>query len=170
MLTDAGFRPIYIDTSDQASAARRLPPFQLRAYDIQSGKVFWYYDPEYCACVYEGDQAAFDRYDQILRQQNDIAEYTDSEDEQVASLNALNFAMFPAPLYWYGGGWGGLGWLGGGWIGGGRGGGGHHHAGGGGGGGRGGGGGHGGGSGGGRGGGRGWGSGGGHSSGGGHRR
>src|SRR5208283_4410531 len=104
MLSDAGFTTIKIDTSEQVGLVENLPPNEIRSYAAQSGKVYWYYDPDICACVYEGHQNEFDRYQMALRQQNDTAQYAaESGDQEVASLNALNGTFFPPPLIWVGG-------------------------------------------------------------------
>ncbi len=104
MLSDAGFRTIQIDTSEQVGLAANLPPYELRSYAASSGPVFWYYDPKTCSCVYEGHQDDFDRYQMVVRQQHDTTEYAaESEDQEVASLNALNGAFFPPPIFWIGG-------------------------------------------------------------------
>jgi hypothetical protein len=112
MLSDAGFRTIQIDTSEQVGLAANLPPYELRSYAASSGSVFWYYDPKTCSCVYEGHRDDFDRYQMVVRQQRDTTEYTaESEQQEVASLNALNGAMFPPPIFWIGGFGGTLGGL-----------------------------------------------------------
>jgi hypothetical protein len=104
MLSDAGFHTIQIDTSDQAGLAANLPPFELRSYPASSGSVFWYYDPKTCSCVYEGHQAEYDSYSMMARQQSDTAAYAaESQEQEVASLNALNGAMFPPPILFFGG-------------------------------------------------------------------
>jgi len=104
MLSDAGFTTIKIDTSEQGGLVENLPPHEIRSYAAQSGKVYWYYDPDVCSCVYEGHQNEFDRYQMLLKQQNDTAQYAaESGDQAVASLNALNGAFFPPPLIWVGG-------------------------------------------------------------------
>ena len=104
MLSDAGFTTIKLDTSDKVGLVEDLPPYELRSYAVQSGKVYWYYDPDICACVYEGHQSEFDRYQMAIRQQNDTEQYAaESGDQEVASLNALNGTFFPPPLIWIGG-------------------------------------------------------------------
>jgi len=104
MLSDAGFTTIKLDTSVKVGLVENLPPYELRSYAAQSGKVYWYYDPDVCACVYEGHQSEFDRYQMTVRQQNDTAQYAaESGDQEVASLNALNGMFFPPPLIWIGG-------------------------------------------------------------------
>jgi len=134
MLTDAGFKTIQIDNSsaEQAGLAADLPTYELREYPISSGVVYWYYDPDFCSCVFEGNQEAFETYQMARRQQQDTADYVaESQDAEVASLNGINGMMFPPPL-WIGGyhNYYGGGFLGGGsGGGGGNGGGGHHHGG-----------------------------------------
>jgi hypothetical protein len=104
MLADAGFTTIKLDTDDKVGLVEDLPPHQIRSYAAQSGSVYWYYDPDICACVYEGHQSDFDRYQMALTHENDAAQYAaESDDNQVASLNALNVAFFPPPLIWIGG-------------------------------------------------------------------
>ncbi len=98
-LSDAGFHTVRIDTSEQVGLAANLPPYELRTYAASSGAVFWYYDPKVCTCVYEGHQGDFDRYQMALRQESDTTEYAaESEQEEVASLNALNGGFFPPPI------------------------------------------------------------------------
>jgi hypothetical protein len=109
-LSEAGFAVVKIDTADQAGLASNLPPHEQRKYDVESGTVYWYYDPNLCACVYEGHQEAYDRYEMALLQQKDTAQYVEeSQAREVASLNALNGGMFPPPtLLWLGAISGGL--------------------------------------------------------------
>jgi hypothetical protein len=104
MLYDAGFTTIKLDTSDKVGLVEELPPHEIRSYAAQSGTVYWYYDPSICECVYEGHQSDFDRYQMALTHENDAAQYVaQSDDDQVASLNALNGAFFPPPIIWIGG-------------------------------------------------------------------
>jgi len=104
MLSDAGFTPIKLDTDDKVGLVEDLPPHEIRSYAAQSGTVYWYYDPDICSCVYEGHQSDFDRYQLASQHENDTAQYAaQSDDEQVASLNALNGGFFPPPIFWIGG-------------------------------------------------------------------
>jgi hypothetical protein len=104
MLTDAGFTTIKIDTDDKVGLVEDLPSDEIYSYKAQSGTVYWYYDPDICECVYEGHQGEFDRYQEALQHENDAAQYAaESEDQQVAQLNALNGGLFPPPIFWIGG-------------------------------------------------------------------
>ena len=104
MLSDAGFTTIKLDTDDKVGLVEDLPLHEIRSYAAQSGTVYWYYDPDICGCVYEGHQSDFDRYQMASQHENDAAQYAaESNDEQVASLNALNVGFFPPPIFWIGG-------------------------------------------------------------------
>ena len=104
ILSDAGFTTIKIDTDDKVGLVEDLTPYEIRSYAVQSGTVYWYYDPDICSCVYEGHQGDYDRYLMAQRQESDTAQYAaQSDDQQVASLNALNGTFFPPPLFWIGG-------------------------------------------------------------------
>jgi hypothetical protein len=104
MLSDAGFTTIKVDTDEKGGLVEDLPPHEIRKYTAQSGTVYWYYDPDICACVYEGHQSDYDRYQMSQRQESDTAQYAaQSDDQQVASLNALSGAFFPPPIFWIGG-------------------------------------------------------------------
>jgi len=105
MLADAGFTQIKVDTDEKGGLVEDLPPYEIRSYKAESGAVYWYYDPDICLCVYEGHQGEYDRYQIAQRQESDTAQYAaQSDDEQVASLNALNGGFFPPPIFWIGGG------------------------------------------------------------------
>src|SRR6202162_341904 len=105
MLSDAGFTAIKVDTEEKGGLVEDLPPYEIRSYKAESGAVYWYYDPDICLCVYEGHQADYDRHQMAQRQESDTAQYAaQSNDEQVASLNALNGGFFPPPIFWIGGG------------------------------------------------------------------
>jgi hypothetical protein len=109
MLSDAGFLRINIDSSDEDPLARQLSPYELRSYSGSDGPVYWYYDPQVCACVFEGNDEAYNRYLMDQRQEQDIVQYaSESQDQEVASLNGLNTMMYPAGLFGYGGGIGGF--------------------------------------------------------------
>ncbi len=106
MLDDAGFTKVPVDVPSED--LEHLPTFTLNQYESVSGRVFWYYDPDYCQCLYEGDQLAADRYQIALQHQNDLAQYqADSETEASAAQQGLIATTFtgavPTPFFW--GGW-----------------------------------------------------------------
>ncbi len=106
MLDDAGFAKVPVDVPSED--LEHLPAFTLNQYQSVSGKVFWYYDPDYCQCLYEGDQLAADRFQIALEHQGDLAQYqADAETEQSAAQQALIATTYsgavPTPFFW--GGW-----------------------------------------------------------------
>src|SRR5271169_5169354 len=74
-LARAGFRKVPIETSQQNSAVAELRLRRLNQYESTEGKVFWYADPTGCKCLFEGNQAAYERYAEAVKQQSDTAAY-----------------------------------------------------------------------------------------------
>ena len=104
MLSDAGFTTIKLDNDDKVGLVEDLPAYELYTYKTQSGPVYWYYDPDVCKCVYEGHKPEYDRYQLALQHEGDVAQYAaQSEDQEIAQLNALNGGFFPPPVLWMGG-------------------------------------------------------------------
>ena len=105
-LDDAGFTKVPVDVPSED--LEQLPTFTLNGYQSASGRVFWYYDPDYCQCLYEGTAAENERYQIALQHQNDLADYEESESGESASQQALMASAFngavPTPFFW--GGWG----------------------------------------------------------------
>src|SRR6516165_3628818 len=117
-LEDAGFTKVLVDTPSEDLA--QLPTFKLNQYQTASSMVFWYYDPDYCRCLFEGNQAEADRYELARQHQNDLAQYQENETEESIAQQGLMASAFngavPSPFFW--GGWGawygyGIGYYGG---------------------------------------------------------
>ena len=97
-LVRAGFQRVPIETPEKNGAVAELSLYRLNRYSSASGSVFWYADPTVCSCLYEGDQAAYDRYAGQLEQEHDTAEYMNEQvPEQLVNLSPFGYA-FPAPL------------------------------------------------------------------------
>jgi uncharacterized membrane protein YgcG len=97
-LAQAGFRKVPIQTSQQHTAVADLRLYRLNQYQSTQGKVFWYADPSGCKCLFEGDQAAYERYADALKQQTDTAAYAKyGQPQEVADLSPFGDA-FPPPL------------------------------------------------------------------------
>jgi hypothetical protein len=109
MLVNAGFERVAVENPEQLDTAKGLPQYQLRSYQGAVGPVFWYYDPQFCRCVYVGEERAYERFQDARTHAADVAEYVgDTEDADAASLYWLNGSMMPPPLFLFGG-FGGLG-------------------------------------------------------------
>lgn len=99
LLSAAGFRMIPADTPQKQQVLAQLPAGQLRFYRNAKGTVFWYADPVGCKCVYEGDQRAYDRYQDLKIQQRDVQAYEqEAEMNQGLMLNTFDPVFFPVPI------------------------------------------------------------------------
>jgi hypothetical protein len=102
LLSRAGFRNLAADQPDELASVRGLPAFEIHGYQGPSGAVFWYYDPNECRCVWMGDAKAFERYQWLTQQQQDIAQYSaETSRDEVTSLSALSPQWFPPAVYFY---------------------------------------------------------------------
>ncbi|MGH7815259.1 MAG: hypothetical protein ACREQI_14795, partial [Candidatus Binataceae bacterium] len=100
MLAQAGFGKIDVETNDQAGLVSHLTPYELRRYELANGQVYWYYDPKICACVYEGNQNCFGRYQMLVWAERNLEQYAaQSQEYEVDSLNLLNPYYFPPPIW-----------------------------------------------------------------------
>lgn len=98
MLSAAGFNMLPADNDQKIGAIKSLPPLKMR-YDTKDGQLrYWFADPDYCNCVYVGNEAAYQRY-QSIRIQTRNAQTA----EMAAELNqdAAVEAMSMPPFFWY---------------------------------------------------------------------
>jgi hypothetical protein len=74
MLDTAGFQSLPASSPEQKQRLKALPPMKLGYYLDQHGAAnYWLADPDYCGCLLHGDQAAYDRF-QLLKRDNQTAE------------------------------------------------------------------------------------------------
>jgi len=74
MLQAAGFGELPAATPEQATKLKTLPPLKLGYYSDQNGAAhYWMADPDYCKCLFHGDETAYQRYENI-KLENQIAE------------------------------------------------------------------------------------------------
>jgi hypothetical protein len=100
LLTAAGFKPVPADTPQKMDVLHKLPAHELRHYPTKNGTVFWYSDPDNCRCVYEGDQKAYQQFELLKLQQQEIQEYEQAAmEEQGTMLNAFNPLWFGMPMF-----------------------------------------------------------------------
>ena len=64
-LVAAGFKQMAAKSPDELNHIRSFPPQKLTYY-IENGRfVYRFADPDFCRCVYEGDEAAYQRYERL---------------------------------------------------------------------------------------------------------
>ena len=87
LLLRAGFVPKKANSAARMASLKALPPHQFVMRTSNTGTRYLYADPTICACIYVGDQNAYDRY----RQQ--MAAQQTARDEQIRAI--LSSAPLP---------------------------------------------------------------------------
>ncbi len=100
LLTAAGFKQVPADTSQKMDILRKLPSHEIHHYPTKDGMVFWYSDPEGCRCVYEGDQKAYQQFELLKLQQQELQEYEQTAMQQQGTmLYSFNPLWFGMPVF-----------------------------------------------------------------------
>jgi len=74
MLQAAGFKRIAVSTADQGQRLGALPQLKLGYYLDRNGNAnYWLADSSNCRCLFHGDEAAYQRYENI-KLENQVAE------------------------------------------------------------------------------------------------
>jgi uncharacterized membrane protein YgcG len=64
MLQAAGFSALPATTPEQEARLQALPPLKLSYYDDTKGvRHYWLADPDVCKCIFHGDEASYQRYE-----------------------------------------------------------------------------------------------------------
>lgn len=74
LLAAAGFQIKLADTPQKLAEIQDRTQRKLVAHDKDGKTVFVYSDAKFCKCIYVGDQAAYQRYEKLVQQQNMVAE------------------------------------------------------------------------------------------------
>ena len=91
ILEAAGFSELPATTPDQIAKLKTLPPLKLNYYDDQNGvKHYWVADPDFCNCLFHGDEAAYQRYENI-KLENQVAD----RDRQAVEMQQQQQQMGP---------------------------------------------------------------------------
>jgi len=97
-LIAAGFHQIPAKNSDELKQLKSLPPHQI-SYSIDNGRfTYRFADPDYCRCVFQGDDAAYQRYERLSmadeKEQNDqhtaVIRREAGQQEALDSVSDLN--------------------------------------------------------------------------------
>jgi len=97
VLAAAGFQMKPADTPDRVAHLQLLRPFKVVPHDRNGTLLYVYADPKACKCIWVGDQAAYQRYQQLAIQQQ-LAQ----EQMMTAQMNedaAMNWGLW-GPLWW----------------------------------------------------------------------
>jgi len=104
-LAAAGFSRIPAKSEAELSHVRLLPPLQI-SYYIDKGRFrYRFADPEFCRCVFVGDDVAYQRYDQLRiaaeqERANQQAAQLRREAAQQTALDSVN-SLNPFRFNWF---------------------------------------------------------------------
>ena len=109
MLSAAGFAMLPADTPERTNQLSTLPPLTVSYYVGRKGKMhYWMADPEFCKCLYLGNEEAYQKYEKIRLQakwehkENEAArENLEASQEEQMDLQTEMFNPY-----------GGMGWVG----------------------------------------------------------
>ncbi|HEY2104195.1 MAG TPA: hypothetical protein VGH29_00325 [Candidatus Binataceae bacterium] len=100
VLSAAGFHMVAPDSPKKQELFGSMPPLTMRYYMAKNGKPrYWFADPYECNCLYEGDEKAYQNYQNLRLQQKLV-----KEEEQAAELNqdaAMQMNMYDPMFYPY---------------------------------------------------------------------
>jgi hypothetical protein len=92
MLETAGFQSLPASNPEQKNRLKSLPSMRLGYYvDGHGATNYWLADPDYCGCLFHGDEAAYKRY-QLLEK-----DYQTAENDRQA-LQAQRYGGSSGPL------------------------------------------------------------------------
>jgi hypothetical protein len=105
MLVAAGFLEKPASTPQRQAHLASLPPFSVLSQQLQVGGVdtigYVYADPQFCHCLFVGDPAAYQRFQQMALQQRIAQEQIQAT--EMAEDNAFDWGMWGPYDYWGGG-------------------------------------------------------------------
>lgn len=118
MLQAAGFTALPAATPQQTTELKSLPPLQMSSYMDGNGAThYWMADPDSCNCLFHGNEAAYQRYENI-KLENQVAE-RDRQAMEAQQMQQQQMMMGPGMFgppgfgygsgFGFGGGFGGLG-------------------------------------------------------------
>jgi hypothetical protein len=109
MLSAAGFQMLAADSPEKRQQLESLPPMKLSYYIGKNGRIYyWMADPNFCRCLYHGNEQAYQNYQrlklqqQFERKQQEIAEdsLAAAQMEQMEMMNPFGFAWYE-PVFAY---------------------------------------------------------------------
>ncbi len=70
LLDQSGFESMPLNTPGERSVIAGLAPFQINALGQDHKLQYWFYDPDFCKCAYEGDEIAYATFQQAEKHQS----------------------------------------------------------------------------------------------------
>ena len=104
MLSAAGFHMVPADTPEKTQHLKTLHALKVNYYVGKDGAMrYWFADPDYCHCLYLGDEAAYQKYEnlriqaRIAQNEQEAAEenYEAQQQMQMNMMNPFGFGFGP---------------------------------------------------------------------------
>jgi hypothetical protein len=86
LLDQSGFESMPLDSPGEQSVIGGLAPFQINALGHDHQIEYWFSDPDFCKCAYEGDEIAYATFQQAEKhqeQENTRKQYIVNSERQV---------------------------------------------------------------------------------------
>ncbi|MBF6570895.1 MAG: hypothetical protein IVW54_18685 [Candidatus Binataceae bacterium] len=94
MLSAAGFHMILTDTPAKMAHLQTLPPLKLNDYPGSDGKPrYWFADPQFCKCLYVGDEAAYQKYENLRVQARMVQNEKEAAEENYEAQQQMQMNM-----------------------------------------------------------------------------
>jgi hypothetical protein len=103
MLSAAGFHMVAADTPQRQQELSSHTPLKVRYYFANGKPHYWFADPYVCNCVYIGNEADYQKYQQLKLQQQTVEreQAAAAMNEDAAEEEEFNPMMWPsAPLFY----------------------------------------------------------------------
>jgi hypothetical protein len=103
MLSAAGFHMVPADTPERQQELVSHAPLKIRYYFANGKPHYWLADPYVCNCVYIGNEADYQKYQQLKLQQQIVEreQAAAAMNENAAEAEQFNWAMWPPSPFFY---------------------------------------------------------------------
>ncbi len=90
MLAAAGFEVLPADNAAKMQSLKGLPPATMSYYVNKEGQFrYWFADPYECRCLYLGDHAAYQRYENMRMQERIAREQEEAAQENLEAAQQM---------------------------------------------------------------------------------
>ncbi len=103
VLSAAGFHMVPAGTPQRQQELASHTPLKMRYYFANGKPHYWFADPYVCNCVYIGNEADFQKYQQLKLQQQMVEreQAAAAMNENAAEQEQFNWMMWPPGAYLY---------------------------------------------------------------------
>ena len=94
MLAAAGFHMVPADSSEKMQHLKKLPLLKVNYYVGKNGNMhYWFADPDYCHCLYQGNEEAYQKYEQLRIQARMAKQQQEAAEENYEASQQMQMNM-----------------------------------------------------------------------------